>query len=496
MILCAAGITGGVVLGRAQAPGQTAPRATESARAALQAATNDLDMALLRGDATSALKLLAPDFELGRHQYRRRDLAWMRQFLPRELEQAHFTKLSVPISTVELTGRRRVAVGDIQAEVSPKQGRPGANISGVYRATWIQTGAGWRIENNDEVFNLLLQLNVPVKPPAAIKLTDFPIDKATPLSENPSLVLEQSHQGKVEPLAYSPDGKSLATNDTYDGLRLASARTGAFLKAVQIPMFINSMTYAPDGTLVTGHSDGIVRLWDVKTGMLKRQFTVSKWGVYAVCVSPDGRTLAADGAGNVQLWDVATGHKLQTFGYTGGNVHTLAFSPDGAMLASETQDKVELWSVKEGKLKQTIQYVRWGGFLPDGKTIITLTDSTLRFQAIRSKGGAHEVAIPNPLRKPHEVSNTPLSGSEMVYFPGVNIAPNGKIAASIYEDGSIGLWDIRTGALLHRLRGFQSQINVAGGDVSTLAFSPDSASLAVGSGNGEVAIWKWPVVLQ
>ena len=83
-------------------------------------------------------------------------------------------------------------------------------------------------------------------------------------------------------------------------------------------------------------------------------------------------------------------------------------------------------------------------------------------------------------------------GGYLMYELKTTIAQNGEIAASIYEDGSIGIWNLQSGTLLKMLRGFQS--DVMGGDISSLTFSPDSKLLAVGSRSGETAIWKMPTV--
>jgi WD40 repeat protein len=110
------------------------------------------------------------------------------------------------------------------------------------------------------------------------------------------------------------------------------------------------VAFSPDGkTLASGSDDNTIKLWDVATG--KEQATLkghTAW-VASVAFSPDGKTLASGGDTTVRLWDME-GKELATLkGHTKG-VNSVAFSPDGKTLASGSQDKtIKLWDVSPAK---------------------------------------------------------------------------------------------------------------------------------------------------
>jgi serine/threonine protein kinase len=146
-----------------------------------------------------------------------------------------------------------------------------------------------------------------------------------------------------------------------------------------------AVAYSPDGRrLASGSADRTVKIWDSATGkdLLTLNGHVSG-PIVSVAFSPDGRRLAAGSFGAVKIWDSVTGEALVSL--NGGNVvEGVAFSPDGKRLATESQDRtLKIWDCATGKellsLKGHSASVRRVVFSPDGQQLASASyDKTVR----------------------------------------------------------------------------------------------------------------------
>jgi len=142
------------------------------------------------------------------------------------------------------------------------------------------------------------------------------------------------------PLVPEGEPESLLGKRWKDG-RLDAPPATPTLAFDQMPV-----AYSPDGkSLASGSSDNTVRLWDVATGNELRRLEGHADWVWSVAFSPDGKSLASGSSDNtVRLWDVAAGKELRRLEGHAASVLSVAFSPDGKSLASGSYDKtVRLW---------------------------------------------------------------------------------------------------------------------------------------------------------
>ena len=157
------------------------------------------------------------------------------------------------------------------------------------------------------------------------------------------------HSTGVESIAFSSDGKILASGSRDSTVRLWDVDTGESLHVLEGHRFnVLTVAFNHDDTLVASGGWGrVIWLWDVATGEEVGTINRGRSGVESVDFSPDGKMLAVGAWDDtVSLWDVATGEPLKTFVGHSSAVETVAFSSDGKALVSGSWDgTVFLWNV-------------------------------------------------------------------------------------------------------------------------------------------------------
>ena len=274
---------------------------------------------------------------------------------------------------------------------------------------------------------------------------------------------------RVKSIAYSPDGKKLASALEGGQIKLWDADNGNLL--VTINSNAKSIAFSADGKiLASGDRYGTIKLWDARSGELLRTMKGHTSSVYSVAFAPDGKTLASGSYETIKLWDARSGETLRTLeGHTDW-VYSVGFAPDGNTLASGSDDKtIKLWDARSGELVRTLEgdtdAVHSIAFATDGNTLASGNwDDTVKLWDARSG----------------ELLRTLEGHTSLV--TSVAFAPDGEILASSSYDNTIKLWDARSGELLRTLESHT-------GTVYSVAFAPDGNTLASGSRDETVKLW-------
>jgi WD40 repeat protein len=244
---------------------------------------------------------------------------------------------------------------------------------------------------------------------------------------------------------------------------------------------VNSVAFSPDGrTLASASQDRTIKLWAVDTRQLKATLQGHGDAVLAVAFSPDGKTLASAGADQtVRIWDVFRGQELKRLNGHEGQVDAVAFAPQGATVASGGQDgTVRLWGASTGLQKGVCQEqsesIGTLAFSPDGHTLVTGSrDGTVKLWDIdqartRTTFPAHS----GPVRS-------------------VAFAPDGTAVFSAGQDRTMKHW-----LVYFNKQGAAFDENSA--EVNAVACAGNPLRLASGNSDGQVQLWElaWKLVAK
>ena len=334
----------------------------------------------------------------------------------------------------------------------------------------------------------------------------------------PQIVLQLGHAGQINSIAFSPDGKLLASGGNDGTVKLWAASMGDLVRTfVASHSRVNKVAFDNTGrTLTSAGTDGIVKLWDVETGAERQRFSDKLSLVHDIAFSPKGKLLAAAGYGAnasgdlVVVWDTERSMEVRRLTHM-STVSAVTFSPDGKLITSADDKTIRLWDVADGRLRRSIQLSVGDPdalvFSPDGKTLAVSESNSssssvslwnpetgVLQRSIQTKyrvrslsftqdgrglagGEGHEAELWDP------VTGRKVDGFQNLFWSIANsvaFSPDGRLLA--LAGLGIQFVDMAKGETRGGFYGHRDA-------VTSVAFLPGDKVLVVGTGEGQVALW-------
>lgn len=285
---------------------------------------------------------------------------------------------------------------------------------------------------------------------------------------------EATAANPVTAVAFNPNDAQLLTGHADGLIRIWDGQTvAARLPAHTGP--VQSLAFAPQGSqFASAGPAGTVKVWQADSYQVAYAFSADSSGVTAVRFLPDGERLVSAGAdGNARLWRSAPGVSPLVLSGHNDSVLALAFRPDGQQLLSGSADQsARIWELSTGRVATVLdghyQAVTDVLFPPEGLPLITASaDANIRLW--------------------DSPTATPTFLAQQDSITAIALAPDNNVLAGGSRDGAIWLWQLDPPTRQQTLPADESAYESA---VNALAFHPDGRFLAAGYDDGSVRLWE------
>ncbi len=304
-----------------------------------------------------------------------------------------------------------------------------------------------------------------------------------------TIVIYTGHLSPVATVAWSPDGKRIASGSGDQTVQVWDADNGAHSFVYRgHTTNINAVAWSPARTRqrvasASGNSffkgEHVVQVWDAATKTHSLTYQGHTQPVRAVAWSPDGTQIASGSEDKtVQVWDAGSGSLSFSYSRHTGIVSSVAWSPDGKRIASASDDTtVQVWDARTAtpifsfSHTSMVNAVAWS---PDGMSIASASGNVFL-------GGEHSVQVWDATTGIHILTykghTTPVNT--------VAWSPDSKriASASAGPEKNVQIWDATSGATIYTYRGHTLGVN-------DLTWSPDGQFIASASNDGTVRVWQ------
>jgi WD40 repeat protein len=282
--------------------------------------------------------------------------------------------------------------------------------------------------------------------------------------------IQTSHEKEIKIIDFSPDGKFIASGSSDGTARILNINTGGEIAYYQSSGQVTDVRFSPDNKILYVTSDdGHLRSWDVKSAAPILDAYHGE-GTVNFDLSAEGKIAVSSGTdGIVHIWDAETGREIANANHNNNTpVKFVAISPDGTKIGSVGEDNlIKIWNSEDGSLinqKATDSYFVWFAFTPDSQKVISNSD-----------GPSSDLWDVN-------------TGNVVTKFDSYSVikylfSPDGQLVAILEVNSKkIGIWDSGTGKLISSLP--QDAF------IFKMDFSRDGKYLASLSLDGTVKLWN------
>jgi Tol biopolymer transport system component len=297
------------------------------------------------------------------------------------------------------------------------------------------------------------------------------------------------HSSRVTAIAWSPDGKYLASASYDKTVQIWDASNGQNILTYKgHRQHVNALAWSPDSKYIASASDdGTVQTWETKTGKMSVVFRGHIEEVSAVAWSPDGFYIASGGSDKtVKVWKAKSEKPIYTYAEHSDKIQSIAWSPNGKWVASAGKDrKVQIWD----PTKEPARHSFFSSILSFARKVETLNEHNGQIFSLAWSPESRRIASASGDRR---VLVGDAQTKKLLFSMGENStsiknavawAPRGEHIAIGGNDKTVQLWNVSSKKLTFTYSGHT-------GYVTTVAWSPDGTKVASASSDRTIQIWQ------
>jgi WD40 repeat protein len=308
----------------------------------------------------------------------------------------------------------------------------------------------------------------------------------------------QSHDDRIRAIAFSPNGKYIASGGTSKEIKIWNVESSILIELPGHENTIRAIAWNSDGTrIATGSRDNTIKIWDLESKVPLKIFNHGSW-IRALLWS-DNIIVSAGDDNKIKIWDVKTETgNPQVLGEHEDIIRTIAFNPDRRKIVSGSDDTtLKTWDISKWECirthighKDSIKTVAWS---PDGEKLYSSSsDKTVKVWDVSKVTYIND--LPDTwdsigMRTIEANSGSDLADScnftmfgDEATLKSLAWSPDGNKIATASRDRTLKIWAVETGECLAVLFGHESTVRA-------VAWSPDGKKILSGSRDKTLKIW-------